>query len=195
VTKFLRKARRDGSEAVERFVREAEDFLPADFKTADPRTVTEALLRRLEIIQNRAKKIKMLRAIVPFEAPWVPLVFLDLLADPSEEIRDLAVRELLGREDWTVSDLYSRLETPPWYAKSTRLRVLGLKKDAGAVSHIRGTLGDPNSEVKRTAAWALGEIGGTEARALLVRLARDANRYVRLAAEEALDSLCDFKFS
>jgi HEAT repeat protein len=41
----------------------------------------------------------------------------------------------------------------------------------------------------------LGEIGGQEARALLVGMAKDKNLYVRKAAQEALEKVSDLKFS
>ena len=43
------------------------------------------------------------------------------------------------------------------------------RKNPKAVRHIRAVINDPNVDVKRTAAQALGEIGGQEARFLLVR--------------------------
>jgi HEAT repeat protein len=192
MAKFLRRGPQDGPEAVEELIRDTDGLLPPDIKTADTQAVTNAILRRVEIIQNRGKKIKMLQTIAHFNATWVPAVFLELLADPIEEVRDVAVRELAQREDWAPAALYPRILKPPWYAKSAALRVLGLRK---AVPHIRRVVHDPNADVKRAAAWCLGEIGGTEARTLLVKLTRDANVYVRSAAAEALDRLCDFKFS
>jgi HEAT repeat protein len=192
--KYLRRSEKPGPEG-EPFAKVVEDLLPPDIETADTRAVTNALLRRVEIIQDRGKKIRMLRTISHLETPWASLVFLELLGDPSEEIRDVAVRELARRSDWPASALYPRLENPPWFAKCSALRVLGLKQDAGALPRLVRTLADPNAEVKRTAAWALGRIGGPEARRMLVKLVRDPNRYVRTAAVEALDRLCDFKFS
>ena len=194
MTKFLRKNRDGGPEVAEKLVREPWDVSSPEIKAIDPDAVAAAFIRRLEIIQQRGKKIALIREAASQDAAWVTQAMLGLLAEASEEIRDLAVRELIRRDDWKTSELYARLDHPPWYAKSACLRLLGLKKDTGAVRHIRTVLDDPNSDVKRAAAWTLGEIGGPEARSLLVRLSRDANRYVRQAAEEAIERVCDFKF-
>ncbi|MCK7501275.1 MAG: HEAT repeat domain-containing protein [Comamonadaceae bacterium] len=137
----------------------------------------------------------MIRALGHLEAPWIPAVFLELLGDPMEEVRDMAVRELSRRKDWACSAVYERLDRPPWYAKSAALRLLAERKEDDAVPRIRRVIDDPNVDVKRSAALALGAIGGQEARALLVLLARDKSPYVRTAAERMLERLCDFKFS
>jgi len=192
--KYLRRASADGPEANDPLRREALGLLPPDIRTADAQAAVNTLLRRVEIIQDRKKKIKFIRMIAHLDAPWIPKVFVELLADSSEEVRDVAVRELSERGDWPASAVYDRLPRPPWYAKSAALRVLGLRKDAAAIPHIRRMVGDPNADVKRTAAWCLGEIGGADALSLLVRLAADANPYVRNAAAGSLDRLCDFKF-
>jgi len=195
MTKFLRRASPDEPETIELLVREAKGLLPPDIQTADAQAAVNSLLRRVEIIQDRRKKIKLIRIIAHLDAPWVPNVFVELLSDPSEEVRDVAVRELAQREDWATSALYRRLSKPPWYGRSAALRVLGLRKDEEAIPSIRLVLDDPNADVKCAAAQCLGEIGGPESRALLVKLARDPNPYVRSAAACSLDRLCDFKFS
>ncbi|MBM3312659.1 MAG: hypothetical protein FJY80_14265 [Candidatus Aminicenantes bacterium] len=195
MTKFLRRAAPAEPEAVADLVREAKGLLPQDFQTADAQAAVNALLRRVEIIQDRRKKIKLIRMIAHLDAPWVPNVFVELLSDPSEEVRDVAIRELAQRREWANAALYARLQNPPWYAKSAALRILGLRKDPGAVPHVRRLLHEPNADVKCAAAWCLGEVGGAEARALLVKLARDSNSYVRTAAAASLERVCDFKFS
>jgi HEAT repeat protein len=195
MTKFLRRAVSSEPEVVADLVREAKGLLPQDFQTADAQAAVNALLRRVEIIQDRRKKVKLIRMIAHLDEPWVPNVFVELLSDPSEEVRDVAVRELAQHREWADAALYARLQQPPWYAKSAALKILGLRRDPGAVPHVRGLLREPNADVKCAAAWCLGEIGGGEARGLLVKLARDSNPYVRSAAAASLDRICDFKFS
>ncbi|RPJ02762.1 MAG: HEAT repeat domain-containing protein, partial [Candidatus Aminicenantes bacterium] len=48
---------------------------------------------------------------------------------------------------------------------------------------------------RRAAAEALGELGGDEAVRLLVRLKKDANPYVKAAAEEAIGKASGVRFS
>jgi HEAT repeat protein len=193
--KFLRRTQAEAAEGYEESLREVESLLPPEVQAADVQAVTNAVLRKLAIIRDRGKKLKMIRALGHLDAPWIPAVFLELLGDPMEEVRDLAVRELGRRKDWACSAVYERLNRPPWYAKSAALRLLAERKENEAIPHIRRVIDDPNIDVKRSAALALGAIGGQEARALLVLLARDKNPYVRTAAERMLERLCDFKFS
>lgn len=195
VVKFLRRSRNGNSEIFEETGLDIlEQIKAAEAKEPDAETITKAILRRVDILQNRDKKIKLLRSIARLSHPWVCAVFMELLADPSEEIRDIAVQELARRDDCPIFKIYERLAHPPWYVKSAILKILSLKKNAEAVRHIQSVIDDPNVEVKRYAAQALGEIGGKEARTLLVRLSKDSNPYVRMAAVEALEKICDLKF-
>jgi len=195
VAKFLRRTDPHSPDGIEQALRDIENILPAEDQTGDAQAVTNAILKKLDIFRDRPKKMKMMRALAHLEAPWVPSVLLELLGDGIEEVRDMAVRELSRRDDWPRAALYERLDRPPWYAKSACLRILAERKDKESVPHIKRLIDDPNVDVKRAVALALGAIGGPEARALLVRLARDKSYYVRTAAEEMLDRLCDFKFS
>jgi hypothetical protein len=168
---------------------------PAEGPAPDVEAVTRTVLRKLDILQGREKKMKMLRSIGRLDSAWACAVFFELLSDASEDVRDAAVRELARRDDCPCGKLYERLRQPPWYVKSAILRIICLRKDAGAVEAIRSVIEDPNVEVRRWAALALGRIGGTEARALLIRLTKDRNVYVKQAATDALDKICEFKFS
>ncbi len=195
VAKYLRRTEPHSPDGVEQALRDIESILPAEDQTGDAQAVTNAILKKLDIFRDRPKKMKTMRALAHLDAPWVPSVFLELLGDGIEEVRDLAVRELSRRDDWPPAALYERLDRPPWYAKSACLRVLAERKDRESVPHIKRLIDDPNIDVRRAAALALGAIGGPESRPLLVRLTRDKSYYVRTAAEEMLDRLCDFKFS
>lgn len=157
--------------------------------------LVELALRRLGILQGREKKLRMMRSMARDGRSWVPLVFVELLSDPSDEIRDAATRELTEREDYPLELLYARLLRPPWYVRSAVLRVLESKRRPESIRPIREIVDDPNVDVKRSAARALGAIGGPEARRLLVRLTRDDNPYVRAAAVEALEKIVELKFS
>jgi hypothetical protein len=193
VVKFLRRSSQDSSDHLDQNLKIYEDETLT--QNADPSAVAEAVFRKLDILQTKGEKSRMLRSIARIRASWVTEIYFRLLSDPSQEIRDFAVQELARRDDWALEKAYEQLRRPPWYAKSAILRILGSKKPDGAVRHIKHVINDGNVDVKRTAALALGDIGGEEARVLLVRLAKDGNRYVRLAAEKALEKLCDFKFS
>ena len=195
MVKYLRRSQGDGSAIIdEQTLDLLEELRPPQNVENDIAAVTKAVLRKIGILQNRDKKLRLLRSLSRLPHPWVCAVLLELLTDPSEEIRDLAVRELSGREDCPILTIYQKLAQPPWYLKSSILRILGNRRSPEAVKHIQGVVDDPNVEVKRCAAQALGEIGGKQARTLLVRLSKDTNPYVRLAAAEALDKVCEFRF-
>ena len=196
MVKFLRRSQ-PGAAGIneERRLDIPEDLDPSETPAPESEAAVRAVLSRIDILRDRGQKIRFLKKVARLPSPWVPHVLLDLLADPSEEIRDFAARELAGRDDLSLKNLYDRLFQPPWYGKSATLWILSKKKDRECVKHIQLILADPNVDVRRSAAAALGEIGGSEARALLVRLARDKNPYVRAAATQALEKLCDFKFS
>lgn len=169
--------------------------LLSDEEALDPRTRAAELLGKTAILQNRAKKVKLVQAAAGLKDEWAAYFLVGLLGDPIEEIRGLAVRGLIAREDCPVDDVCERLNRPPWFAKSAALQILAAKKIPRTARCIRPVIDDANADVRRSAASALGEIGGPEARALLVRLSRDPSLPVRTAAAAALDKICDFKFT
>ena len=64
-----------------------------------------------------------------------------------------------------------------------------------AIPQMGQAVADANVEVRRAAAEALGEMGGDEALRYLVVLKKDANPYVRAAAEEAIRKTSGVRFS
>jgi hypothetical protein len=195
VIKFLRRSQPQDPGLSEQNLQHYEVLRVPNTKELDIPAITRAVLKKFEILQNKQKKTKLLKTIARLQQPWLPAVLLELLSDPCQEIRDIVVKELAARDDWPVQMAYQKLTLAPWYVKSSALRILSLKKCADAVRHIKLVLKDPNVDVRRSAAGALGEIGGQEARALLVGMAKDKNLYVRKAAQEALEKVSDLKFS
>ena len=154
-----------------------------------------AVLRKLNSHADKDKRLKILKAIARLKAPWVLKVLLEALSDHSESNRDFLIKELSQREIWNFSPVYEKLAQPPWYMKSAVLKVLGLRKDASAVRAIRTVISDPNVDVRKSAADALGEIGGKEALALLIDLSKDPSAYVRQAAVSSLRKISSVRFS
>lgn len=154
-----------------------------------------AVLRKLNSHADKDKRLKILKAIARLKAPWVLKVLLEALSDHSESNRDFLIKELSQREIWNFSPVYEKLAQPPWYMKSAVLKVLGLRKDAAAVRAIRTVISDPNVDVRKSAADALGEIGGKEALALLIDLSKDPSAYVRQAAVSSLRKISSVRFS
>lgn len=161
----------------------------------DDGMIRAAFLRKIALTDDKQKRLKILRAYARLETPLAGRVLIDALADPCEEIRDFLVKELGERGSFDPDLAYAKLSGPPWYARSAVLRVLGARRVQGAIRHIEHLLADPNADVRKCAAEALGEIGGRESLPLLVQLAKDRNPYVRAAAQEGLRKASKIKFS
>jgi hypothetical protein len=154
-----------------------------------------AVLRKLRSLPDKDRRFKVLKAVARLKAPWVAKVLVAALDDPAQGNRDFLINELAGRESWDLAPLYERLIKPPWYARSAALKILGLRAEAGTIQAIQKTLADPNVDVRRSAAEALGDIGGQDAVGLLVMLTKDVSVYVRQAAVGALRKISSVRFS
>lgn len=164
----------------------------------DPREtdrICGCFLRKLAAEKDASRRLHILRACARLGAPWAEKVLWESLGDPCEGVRDRLVRILTERPAVRLEFAATRLARPPWYAKSSALRVFSLRRAAPALPVIAGVIADSNVEVRRMAARALGEIGGKGAVPLLLRLKKDENPYVRAEAEGYLDTLVDLKFS
>ncbi len=156
--------------------------------------IRDTFLRKLALTQDKQKRLKVLKAYSRMDTRLAEKVLVEALGDPCEEIRDFIVRELARRDSLDLDLVCGRLAGPPWYARSAALRIIGMRKAEKAVRHIERVLGDANADVRKCAADALGEIGGREVLALLVRLRKDASPYVRQAAEDGLRKASELKF-
>jgi HEAT repeat protein len=202
--KFLRETSFQESEVYKSFVED--DFRALanaakralkEFEEKDKKDeyYAAAVLRKLNSQADKDKRLKILKAIARLKAPWVLKVLLEGLSDHCESNRDFLINELREREIWNFSPVYEKLSQPPWYMKSAVLKVLGLRKDGATIPAIRTVLSDPNVDVRKSAADALGEIGGKEALALLIELTKDPSAYVRQAAVAALRKISSVRFS
>jgi HEAT repeat protein len=157
--------------------------------------ICAAFLRKLGLTEDRQKRMKVLRAYARMNTPLADRILVGALADPCEEIRGFIIRELGARQDLDISLTFPKLAGPPWYARSAVLKIMGMRKDAAAIPRIEPAVRDPNADVRKCAAEALGEIGGKNAIRLLVSLKKDGNPYVRQAAEEGLRKTSEVRFS
>ena len=161
----------------------------------DAGRTSSGVLRKLAATSDRLRRLKMLRACAHLDASWVEQVLWESLADPCEEVRDGLVRELSGRGRIRLDLAASRLARPPWYARSAVLLILARRKTRESLPLIAAVVGDANADVRRSAARALGEIGGKDVIPLLIRLSKDINPYVRSEAETHLERIVELKFS
>jgi HEAT repeat protein len=158
---------------------------PPDETTPSP--ICRAFVRKLGRTPDRAAKRRLLAVCLKVAHGWAEELLWEALADPHEAVRDFAVRALCERPALRTEWALRRLRRPPWYARSSALAVIGRRRLRQALGGLGEAAGDPNTEVRRAAAEALGEIGGDEALRLLVRLRKDASPHVRAVAEEAIE--------
>ena len=153
-------------------------------------------LFRNKIFQCRdgQKKLKIIKAYARLEADLSETILIEALSDPCETIRDFIIRELSARPEIDIDRLCRRLTSPPWYARSAVLRIVGARKPDQVVSFVGKVVEDANADVRKCAAQILGEIGGRETLPLLIRLQKDSNPYVRAAAEDGLRKASEVRF-
>jgi hypothetical protein len=157
--------------------------------------ISKSVWSKIESVKERKRRLKIIKAIARIDAPWVPEVLLNALEIHCEEIRDFIIKELGHRKSLNLEIFQQKLKASPWYVKSAVLKIMGIQKNPEAIKYIKVVFKEHNVEVLRSAALALGEIGGREALVLLVRLAKDRNHYVKISAEEALRKASKLKFS
>jgi len=153
---------------------------------AFPSPVCRAFLLKLGRTPDKKMKRRIIAACINVPRPWSEELLWETLADPNEGIRDLVVKELCRRPSLHPEWAARRLCLPPWYARSSALTVIGYRRLYTALPEVGKAADDPNVEVRRATAAALGELGGEEAVRILVRLKKDVSPYVRAAAEEAI---------
>ena len=168
-------------------------------RAAGPPTRTpicQSFLAKLARTPDKARRLSIFKACAKVRAPWVEELFWESLGDSCETVRAFIFRELAARPTLDLARAFDRLERPPWYARSAVIGLFGIHRATEAMPHIgRAVEATTNVEVRRAAAGALGEIGGKEALALLVRLKKDPSPYVRQAAEEAIRKASDVRFT
>ena len=166
----------------------------APHEEQDPLELSKSAQKKIAMCKDKGERLKVLQSIASLDALWTYDVLLNALADPNEEIRRYIVTQLAQKENLDLNLLYNRLSKPPWFIKIEVLKILGLLKNPRSAKHIEVVLNESNDEVRRTAASALGNIGGEFARALLVKLTQDQNPFVRKMAEKSLNETSDLKF-
>jgi len=157
--------------------------------------IARAFLKKLAVVEDKDRRIKILRAVARLSAPWTQTVLIESLSDPSQHVRDFLVRDLAGRDVVNQRLLVKQLGNGQWYGKSAAIAIMGRRGSASFLKHLASAVQDPNVDVRRSAAEALGLIGGKDSVCLLVKLAEDKNPYVKRAAEDSLRKASDPKFS
>jgi len=164
-------------------------------KLKKKRVREKKVLQKLKSIQDKNKRLHVIESLSTVKRPWVGRVLSDCLDDPSEQIRDHLLLILGTWENLNVDRLYLRLNSPPWYVKSSILKLLGIRKEQKSIPHIAKLLSENNVDVRKTAAETLGILGGKKSLALLAVLLKDQNQFVRSSAEKAFKKASEIKFT
>lgn len=157
--------------------------------------LAKKVLRKIQTTPSKATRAKMIKALARLRQPWTFPILLECLPNSSESVQEEIVQELSSWNELPLQELHDRLQKQPWYVKATVLKILGRLANPGSVRAIAGVIDDPNVEVRRQAALCLGEIAGKEALPLLIKLLKDANPFVRQAAEKALQKASQLRFT
>ena len=156
---------------------------------------TQTVLDKIKRTKNKNTRFKIIHGVAQVKGAWINRILMESLDDSSEKIRDYIVCELADRKTFNLKLIYSKLNKQPWYIKSSVLKILALRRDPDSIRYIKKMLDEPNAEVRRSAAIALGEIGGEKAITLLAELSKDKNAFVRKSAEKALSKASHLKFT
>lgn len=159
------------------------------------RRLYRSALRKIKAAKDRKKRQELVEAMIFDKDSWTSPVLLEALDDTNEEIRSLISRELGKREDLNLDQITEKLSHPLWYVKCAALKILGQKKDKGVLIHIEALLAEPNVEVRRAVASALGNLGGKKSLSLLLKLSKDRNQFVRASAEESIQKVSKIRFT
>ena len=164
-------------------------------KPKKKRVNEKKVLQKVKSIQDKNKRLHVIKALSTIRRSWVGRVLSDCLDDPSEQIRDQLLLILGSWENLNVDRLYPRLNDPPWYVKSVVLKLLGIRQDRNSIPHIAKLINESNADVRKTAAETLGQLKGKKSLALLSILLKDQNQFVRTSAEKAIKQASEIKFT
>ncbi len=163
-------------------------------KTPPPEIISR-IIAKIRSTQDKKLRAKMIVALGRLRQPWIVPLFLEMLADPSEQVRQKIIRELSEWENLSCECLFPKLKNQPWYVKVSVLQILALRKEPKTIKALLTIIDDPNIEVRRQIAVCLGHIDSKEGIPLLVKLLKDSSPHVRLAAEESLRRISRLRFT
>ena len=89
------------------------------------KNLSQSVLRKIRASHEKQKRLNIIKSITQVRDSWVNEVLMEALDDTSEVIRDFIIDELGKREQIDTSLINRKLSCPPWYVKSSVLRILG----------------------------------------------------------------------
>ena len=166
---------------------ELED-IPADTAEAVVEALREVIQDDVETIEVRRRAIE---AIGYSSAEGVTDLIGEAYGDEDDRMRVSAVYAMGCSADLRWADLVlAETDAADAEMRYEAAHACGELQNPGALPALKRLLDDPDDEVREAAVWALGQIGGSESRRLLVAILEDAGAAeLHEVAETALDEL------
>jgi len=158
----------------------------------EPQTIAyEALLAaRQDTEEHKEVRRRALESLAYASNETVAELIREAYATPEEKVRISAIFAM-GRSADTrwARQVQQELFSPNPELRYEAARACGELQLPKAVPGLEELADDADSEVQEAALWALGQIGGDQARQILKRYCRVKDEATRTAAETALDEL------
>lgn len=154
-------------------------------------SVEEALL---EVIRSSSEELEVKRraveAIAFSSREEVGAIIEDAYYHEQDKMRISAVFAMGRNADpcWSET-VIAELASPDAEMRYKAARACGELEISDAVPYLVTLTWDPDREVQEAAIWALGHIGGSEARRILEECYEEGDEFLREAVEEALEYL------
>ena len=149
-------------------------------------------LRKIIASPNDSLEVRRraVEAIAYSSADDVPEIIRAAYASPDEPMRVSAVFAMgNSADDQWIETVIEELEAQSPAMRYEAARAAGELEARNAVSTLARLLDDPDREVQEMAVWALGQIGGDQARKLVTQLAKSDDEALAEAATEALEEM------
>jgi HEAT repeat protein len=133
---------------------------------------------------------RAVEAIAYSSADDVPDIVRAAYASPDELMRVSAIYAMgNSADDRWIETVIEELEAQSPAIRYEAARAAGELEARNAVSTLARLLDDPDREVQEMTVWALGQIGGNQARKLMTQLAKSNDEALAEAATEALEEM------
>jgi HEAT repeat protein len=162
---------------------------------ARPKRLLDALLATFDATKDRLNTVEVRRNALEAAAFFsddkrVPVAIGEAYASDSLTLRAGAVSAMGYTVDMAwESIILTELRSPEPELRFEAARSAGDMMLKSALPMLLDMTADSDPEVRLMAIWALGEVGGSEAKSALVKLTKSAQESISEAAEEALETL------
>lgn len=168
--------------------------LLGELEELEERYVTPVRKALLEVIYNENEALEVRRRAIEAIAYWnteeTRAIIESAYYHEEEKMRISAVFAMGRSYDAAWGDLVmGELQSPNPEMRYEAAMACGELELREAVPSLARLVGDPDFQVREAAVWALGRIGGKEARRILLALRDNGDEDIQEAVEEALEEL------